>query len=68
MSDATYISFLTCPSTCRMSAVAVRLGSPIVIYCFSFELPLLLYTSHPEAEREGETHLTEHDLAVISCT
>ena len=38
------------------------------LYCFSFELPLLLYTSHPEAEREGETHLTEHDLAVISCT
>ena len=22
------------------------------LYCFSFELPVLLYTSHPEAERE----------------
>ena len=38
------------------------------LYCFSFELPLLFCTSHPEAERDRETNLTEHDLAVISCT
>ena len=35
---------------------------PLPIYCFSFELPLLLYTSHPEAEREREKPIWQNTI------
>ena len=34
---------------------------------FFFRIAFIIVTSNSEAERERETNLTEHDLAVISC-